>query len=373
MTSKSIKREPSTYLVSAGDKPNQILKPIKGFASEPLVSLEEACQPLLGIIPRLKHYVNDAKKNSKNPANNLTQDESAAIRLYTMQWDSNLDDPHVSLYSHLNCILRQPDRKVLKPWFCYLKLFLTALAKLPPISGQNFWRGIRNEYTAKYIEDDETIWWGFSSCTKSLQVLKSDAFLGTTDKRSIFSIEIFDGRSVKDHSDFPEEEEVLLFPGTCLKVDAKLNPASDLHIIQLKSIHPHDELLESVLQDDPWTHKIVPGNTFWLLTQKYGCSLDEIIAANQDIDPLKLQVDQLVQLPSACRKPRTKIALDEHRSDQVCHTVFAGDTCERISEWYGCTIEDIMIANPDIQPTSIYPGQILRLPRTYRTANNTRD
>ncbi|CAF5153050.1 unnamed protein product, partial [Rotaria magnacalcarata] len=50
---------------------------------------------------------------------------------------------------------------------------------------------------------------------------------------------------------------------------------------------------------DPWTHKIVPGNTFWLLTQKYGCTLDEIIAANQDIDPLKLQVDQLVQLPSA--------------------------------------------------------------------------
>ncbi|CAF3728763.1 unnamed protein product [Rotaria socialis] len=274
MVSKSIQREPSTYLVSAGDEPNQILKPIKGFATEPLVSLEEACQPLLGIIRRLKHYAHDAK--------NLTQDESAAIRLYTMQWDSKLGGPHVSLYSHLNCILRQPDGKVLKPWFFY-------------------------------------------------------AFLGTTGKRSIFSIEIFDGRSVKDQSNFTEEDEVLLLP------------------------------------DDTSTHKIVPGDTFRLLTQKYGYTLDEIIAANQDIDLLKLRVDQLVQLPSACRKPKTKITLDEHRSDQVCHTVFAGDTCERISEWYGCTIEDIMIANPDIQPTSIYPGQILRLPRTYRTANNTRD
>ncbi|CAM4949026.1 unnamed protein product [Rotaria socialis] len=104
MVSKSIQREPSTYLVSAGDEPNQILKPIKGFATEPLVSLEEACQPLLGIIRRLKHYAHDAK--------NLTQDESAAIRLYTMQWDSKLGGPHVSLYSHLNCILRQPDGKI---------------------------------------------------------------------------------------------------------------------------------------------------------------------------------------------------------------------------------------------------------------------
>jgi hypothetical protein len=165
-----------------------------------------------------------------------------------MQWDSKLDGPHASLYSHLNCILRQPDRTVLKPWFCYLKLLLIGLTKLPPVSGQNVWRGIRNEQTAKYIEGDETIWWGFSSCTKSLQVLKSDAFLGTTGKRSIFSIEIFDGRSVKDHSDFHEEDEVLLLPGTCLKVHAKLNPATDLHIIQLKQIHPHDELLESVVQ-----------------------------------------------------------------------------------------------------------------------------
>jgi hypothetical protein len=251
MATTQSKRDASNYLMSSDDKTNQVLEPITGYASKPILSLEEACQPLHAIIPRLNHFVTVAKVKSKHPANGLTQDESAAIRLYTMQWNSNIDGPNTSIYSNLNQTLRDPDRNKLTPWHFYLKLFLTALTKLPVASTKTVWRGVRYQDSAKYVKGDETVWWGFSSCTKSLNVLDSDLFLGETGKRTIFSIDTFDGRSVKDHSDYPEEDEVLLLPGTCLKVHGKLNPAPDLYIIELKQKHPKHELLER-----PFTGKI---------------------------------------------------------------------------------------------------------------------
>ncbi|CAF3572625.1 unnamed protein product [Rotaria socialis] len=64
-----------------------MLEPISGYAGGPLLSLEEACEPLLLIVCRLSLYVSRALENSKSHGNSLTRDESAAIRLYTMEWD----------------------------------------------------------------------------------------------------------------------------------------------------------------------------------------------------------------------------------------------------------------------------------------------
>ncbi|CAF5133328.1 unnamed protein product, partial [Rotaria sp. Silwood1] len=61
------------------------------------------------------------------PPNQLTVDESAAIRLYTIEWE----EPHQSLYSMLNYTLKMASRENLRPYFRYLKLLLTALVKLP--------------------------------------------------------------------------------------------------------------------------------------------------------------------------------------------------------------------------------------------------
>ena len=76
------------YLAGISDEPKQMLQPISGYASEPLLSLEEACEPLIDMIPRLAVHMWIAKENSSNPEDGLTQDESAAIRLYTMEWHS---------------------------------------------------------------------------------------------------------------------------------------------------------------------------------------------------------------------------------------------------------------------------------------------
>jgi hypothetical protein len=103
--------------------------PIRGYEKEPLLSLEEVVQPLDQLLNDLDMMVDTAKRNSKKPSDGLSLNESAAIHLYTMQWE----EPHTSLYTKLNKILRSERREPLRPWFRYLKLVLTALYKLPPM------------------------------------------------------------------------------------------------------------------------------------------------------------------------------------------------------------------------------------------------
>jgi hypothetical protein len=232
------------YLLSIGDDPTKVLEPIWGYASEPLLSLEEACKPLHNIVSRLAPHIWVALENSKTPSDNLTQNESAAIRLYTMEWEPLAGETGGSLYQHLNRTLRETNRAELRPWFRYLKLFLTALAKLQISHRQIIWRGIRKDHSTEYVPGTQVTWWSFTSCTTSLSVLESDLYLGSTGTRTLFSIEALNGRTVRNHSRFTAEDEILLLPGTCLSVLSRLNPAPDLYIIHLQQIHPLHETLE---------------------------------------------------------------------------------------------------------------------------------
>jgi hypothetical protein len=161
-----------------------------------------------------------------------------------MEWKPTATEAHGSLYSHLNKTLKAADRSKLRPWFRYLKLFLTALAKLPVAHHHIVWRGVRKDYSADYEPGTTVTWWPFSSCTISLNVLQSDLYLGNSGTRTLFSIEALNARTIQNHSRFTAEDEILLLPGTHLQVVSKLNSAPDMHIIHLKQIRPTYELLE---------------------------------------------------------------------------------------------------------------------------------
>ncbi|CAF0775594.1 unnamed protein product [Adineta ricciae] len=211
--------------LDVGEEPNQVLLPIRGYAKEPLLPLEEAVQPISELLDDLEIMVHTAKSNSKKPADGLTVDESAAIHLYTMQWE----EPNVSLFTKLNTTLRSKRREPLKPWFRYLKLALTALFKLPSVKA-TVWRGVRGNLSDQY--DEEHIWWGFSSCTESMKVMEQ--FVGTTGVRTLFNIECINGKAIQKHSFYKDESEVLLLPGTYFRVVGKWSPAKDLYMIQLR-------------------------------------------------------------------------------------------------------------------------------------------
>src|SRR5689334_4267294 len=107
----------SRYTDLVGEPVARLLSPIKGYEAAPLVSLEETVVPIAKFFDCIEENVWIAKENSKTPPDGLTQDESAAIHLYTMQFDT---DPN--FYQLLNSTLRGENRDNLKPWFAYLKL-----------------------------------------------------------------------------------------------------------------------------------------------------------------------------------------------------------------------------------------------------------
>ena len=126
----------SRYTDLEGEPVTRLLAPISGYQDEPLVPLEEAIKPIAHFFDGIEGNAWVAKHNCPSPADGLSQDMSAAIHLYTMQFGS---EP--SLYRELNKSLRTENRQALKPWFPFLKLFLTALHTLPSKS-MNVWRGV---------------------------------------------------------------------------------------------------------------------------------------------------------------------------------------------------------------------------------------
>ncbi|CAM4989079.1 unnamed protein product, partial [Rotaria socialis] len=163
----------------------KILAPIDGYSKVPLVSLEEAVKPLVPILSDVQAHAYVAKLKCKKPADNLTQDESASIMLYTMGWEP-LDE---CLYVVLNDTLRAENRQQRLPfWYLYLRLFLNALFRLPLVPAMAY-RGVRLDISNRYIKGESIVWWGFSSCTTSVDVLDSEIFLGKTGRRTMFTLQ----------------------------------------------------------------------------------------------------------------------------------------------------------------------------------------
>ena len=196
------------------EEPRRMLPPIQGYENKPLVSLEEAVEPLVAHVPDVQQYASVAKgKCETPPADGLSIDESASIRLYTMEWKPR----EQSLYFILNKILRSENRDLLKDWFLYLKLIITALLKIPS-TPRLLYRGIKRDLSREYPEGRNNIWWAFSSCTTSLSVLENGPFLGKTGTRTLFKIDCYSGKEIRKHSAFPKEDEVLFIAASHFRI-----------------------------------------------------------------------------------------------------------------------------------------------------------
>ena len=244
-------------ITSVAEESLEFLAPIGGYAKLPLVSLEEAVEPLESILPDVQSHAYIAKQKCKKPADDLTQDESAAIMLYTMSWEP-MDE---CLYFALNHTLRIPtaDRQQkLKQWHPYLRLFLNALFRLPTTHTIAY-RGVTLDLTSKYIKGETIVWWGFSSCTTDVEVLQAELFLGDKGARTMFTLECETARNIRKHSFFPVEEEVLLLAATKFHVNGCLRQG-DLRIVQLKEITKPPSLLQPIPNVFPPIKPLPTGN-----------------------------------------------------------------------------------------------------------------
>jgi len=222
------------------NEPLEMLLPISGYEEMPMVSLENAVEPLVSFLPAIQSYTYVAKQRCENPpSDGLTTDESASIMLYTMGWKP-VDQ---CLYVALNATLRSKDRDTLEPWFLYLKLFLTALSHLPS-THQFVFRGVNLDLHEDYLKHNRIVWWGFSSCTVSADVVESELFVKTASQRTLFTIECNSGKDISKHSYYPSDDEILLHAATQFNVRDCLNQDNGLHIIELQEIQPPFPLLD---------------------------------------------------------------------------------------------------------------------------------
>ena len=217
------------------DEPLTIMTPIKGYDKMPLVSLEQAVRPLISFIPEIEQMADIAKRKCQRPPpDNLTLDQSAAIMLYTLEWEPK----EQSVYYMLNRALRTEDRQALKPWFLYL-------LSLRPSDKRTVFRGIKNDVSHRYKKGEKVIWWGFSSCTSKMDVLSNESFLGSQGQRTMFAIECQSGKDIQNHSYFKGENEILLPAAREMEVESILPQGGNLCLIQLKEVRPKYPLIET--------------------------------------------------------------------------------------------------------------------------------
>ena len=246
MASKMAEKNSALRFADLGPLSKRMLAPIDGYEKMPVVSLEEAVQPLINIVPKVLRNVFIVKQNCEEPEDGLTSDESASIMLYTYESEPQED----SLYVILNTTLHSEQRPKLKPWFSYLRLILTALARLP--SKRRFVnRGVREDLRAQYPTGKRFIWWGFSSCTSSFHALECESFFGKTGTRTLFQIDCHSGKAVKNHSFIQHEEEILLLPARQFMVKGYHDSGNGLHIIHVTETEPEYPLLEPISLPTP--------------------------------------------------------------------------------------------------------------------------
>jgi hypothetical protein len=219
------------------------LTPIVGYWSCPLVSLEQALTPVLSQVHGLDRSINEAKKHCHYPSEHgLTRDESAAVLLYTMEGG---DD---SFYRTLNKILREEDRTKVRPWFAYLKLFDTALSKLPTVK-DCVWRGVSVDAAKHFDENELVTWWNVSSCSLSADVVQN--FLSDDKNSTLFMIQAVQGKNLAGYSIYQNEKEVVLSIGTKLRVKGKGIKHGKLHVVHLAEIddNGHKEISRPIVEN----------------------------------------------------------------------------------------------------------------------------
>ena len=203
--------------------------PIDGYQDTPILTLYEATSRIIPPIPRMNDYVAIAKQKCNQNSSSLTQDESAAIYLYSMS---------TPLFGNLNDSLRAENRHALKHWFPFLKLFITALENLP-LSKERIWRGVRGDVSSVFADGDVHIWWSTTSCSMDLKVVEK--YLSETG--TVFAIDAINGRDISAFSAFPEEQEIILLPGTSVRAKCQ----SLIHESRFFLVHLEQENLERLV------------------------------------------------------------------------------------------------------------------------------
>jgi spore germination protein len=98
-------------------------------------------------------------------------------------------------------------------------------------------------------------------------------------------------------------------------------------------------------------HVVKPGESLYSISRLYNVSFNKIAEDNELVDPSRLVIGQTLVILGGVRR----------------HRVVQAQSFYTIAATYGLTISELIAANPQIlNPSLIYPGQILNIPSSTR-------
>ncbi len=102
-------------------------------------------------------------------------------------------------------------------------------------------------------------------------------------------------------------------------------------------------------------YRIQSGDTFYRLSRRFNVSLDDLVAANPNVDPNALQVGQVVCIPGVAPEP-------PEECPGIEYTIRSGDTLYVLARRYNTTVDAILQYNPGIDPERLRVGQVICIP-----------
>ncbi|MBO8171603.1 MAG: LysM peptidoglycan-binding domain-containing protein [Bacillaceae bacterium] len=99
---------------------------------------------------------------------------------------------------------------------------------------------------------------------------------------------------------------------------------------------------------------IRPGDTIYGLARRFGTSVPAIISANPFVNPQFLQPGQRICIP---RQPIYPACPEGNY-----YTIRPGDTLYAIARFFNVSVDDLIEANPAINPYQLMPGQVICIP-----------
>jgi len=99
---------------------------------------------------------------------------------------------------------------------------------------------------------------------------------------------------------------------------------------------------------------IQPGDTFFSLAQRFGTTVPALISANPTVNPSFLMVGQTICIPRQQIFPPCP--------EGNFYTIRSGDTLFSIARRYNVSLDDLLEANPGIDPERLFVGQVICIP-----------
>ena len=155
----------------------------------------------------------------------IPKEDVEAVALYTFDFGS--ENYESNPYRIINKALVTGDDEYLLRASGMLYLVVSALRRLPRRKGVTLYRGIREGVNMSlYREGSHVVWRGLSSTSPDMGATK--AFLANSPsteqmKGTLFVIENGWGYDLQPYSMFPDEEEILLEPLRCFRVQSVIN------------------------------------------------------------------------------------------------------------------------------------------------------